>query len=547
MPSLNAAAITERFLERLRRDNIFYLLSALLMLSGCYLVCVPHLVTLKREAGGLVVLLGTINVYEALVVFACRFICRNAPRSREGSTLLVVALLFLLDVTFTINACLSIDTAFGISVASASLLLALLKLFALERGARFPVFGSLKIFLIPAIAFLYSFQGVLALYPQGTLAWRAAASCAVWLAFGALPLLLLWRPWRVDHAAPAAPSDPEPWWQTESFKRMAAALSLVLIGLQLLGQTWVHRAPLHAVFAVPLLLSLLAAAPWFVALRNRRRWLAVRVSAACVLLVLACVGSGHVPWTLRMFGASAAVTPFRIDCLFAFAIFALLRVREGRAAYLDWGLGFIALGAMGCDARGILRFAAEPALANAFACVALGCVWLAFRVTFHRAAAVLTLGLYFVLRALAIENGVENGRLEFVRWEALGLLAFWIVFAERPQWIRHALLAAVFWLGVSSCAPEDFNGLVYFYAAAAVLVAACALDWRLYGTVLLTYLAASNLSAFGSPAPSSAASWGWLAIAAAFALFGLAFKITRAQLARSRPPPAENGSQEGRI
>ena len=49
---------------RLQRNNILYLLSAVLMLLGCYLVCVPYLITLKREVGGLLVLLGTINLYE---------------------------------------------------------------------------------------------------------------------------------------------------------------------------------------------------------------------------------------------------------------------------------------------------------------------------------------------------------------------------------------------------------------------------------------------------------------------------------------------------
>src|ERR1700712_647750 len=91
----------------LMRQNVFYLASALLMLAGCYMVCIPYLY--QRELGGLLVLLGVINAYELMVIVACCFIMRRTARSREPLPLVLVELLFLFDVTFTINACLPLN------------------------------------------------------------------------------------------------------------------------------------------------------------------------------------------------------------------------------------------------------------------------------------------------------------------------------------------------------------------------------------------------------------------------------------------------------
>src|SRR4051794_2202424 len=82
----------------LMRHNVCYLLSALLMLIGCYIVCVPYLFEFKI-IGGLIDLLGAINAYEIIVVLTCGFLIRNMPQSRESATLLLVELLFLLDIT----------------------------------------------------------------------------------------------------------------------------------------------------------------------------------------------------------------------------------------------------------------------------------------------------------------------------------------------------------------------------------------------------------------------------------------------------------------
>src|SRR6185436_4948868 len=112
----------------LMRHNVCYLLSALLMLIGCYIVCVPYLFELKI-IGGLIDLLGAINLYEFMVVLTCGFLIRHIPASRESRTLVLVELLFLLDVTFTVNGSLPIHFRWGLILAAGSLALALIKIF----------------------------------------------------------------------------------------------------------------------------------------------------------------------------------------------------------------------------------------------------------------------------------------------------------------------------------------------------------------------------------------------------------------------------------
>ncbi|MCY3023573.1 MAG: hypothetical protein NTW87_31725, partial [Planctomycetota bacterium] len=217
------------------RQNVFYLLSAFLMLLGCYLISLPHLLTPRPDITELLVLLGVINIYEGLVILACGFILRRLPASREATLLLLIEILFLFDMTFTASSCLTRHFKLGLGVAAAGFVLALLKLYALETGARHALFHRLKRFLIPALLVLYSFQGVLVLHSSEFPALRALCAYAIWLTFGALALLL---PPDISDAVPPA----APWWAARSFRCAVGSLSLGLLALQLVAQSWVHRA-----------------------------------------------------------------------------------------------------------------------------------------------------------------------------------------------------------------------------------------------------------------------------------------------------------------
>jgi len=53
----------------LQRNGLLYLLSALFMLIGCYLVCQPHLLEYKQFSS-LLTLLSVVNCYEIMVIAA---------------------------------------------------------------------------------------------------------------------------------------------------------------------------------------------------------------------------------------------------------------------------------------------------------------------------------------------------------------------------------------------------------------------------------------------------------------------------------------------
>lgn len=531
--------LTGKFLARLQHNNIFYMLSACLMLLGCYLVCVPYLLNLKREVGGLLVLLGTINVYEGLVVLASGYVCRRAPASRESSTLLIVSLLFLLDVTFTINACLPVNLILGVAVAGFSFVLALAKLYALEMGAGYSVYGRLSAFLIPALLFLYSFQGLLVLYPQDEhlLPWREAASGLAWLLYGTLPLPLIWI-WNSETAASTAP--PRPWWQTQQFGRVVVILALVLTGLQLLGQSWVYRAPLNASNLVPLLLALLAVAHQFVEFKDLHAWRKIRIGLACGVLLFSAMAAPAVQWPFHGFGVTELFTTYRIHCIFAALVLGLLHLREGGRASFDAAFSFSLLALMGHSLPNQAKFLMTPELPNACAVLVLGAGWLALHYTPIRLGLLATFCLWVGLR-LAIWE-IQPGSLhnEFWRWWLACLLAMRIAHKPQLNTFDRGLLVVVWCLGVWNCGAEFSTGLPYFYGVALVLLGACIRKWRVYGAVLLTYLLAANLAAYGAPVPSSAAAWGWLVIVLAFVVFALAFQITRRRLVPAAETSTEN-------
>lgn len=526
----------ERLVRHLQRHNLFYLLSALLMLLGCYLISVPYLVSLNREASGLLMLLGTINLYEALVILACGFICRQAPRSREGSTLLLVALLFLLDVTFTINACLPVGRVLGIAVGSFSFVLALFKMYALERGARFPIFKEIRVFLTTAVLFLYSFQGLLGLYPEGTPAWKQAASCAVWTLYGLLPLLLWNLPLPRTKIAWAEPHA-EPWWQSDRFRRTAIVITMGLLALQIAGAAWVHEAPCPFVFLIPLVIACTTIVPFFFREQDHAAILLMRIWTVATLLLLCGSLGSDIVWTPGLEKWRVTLTPFRIDCLVAALSFLLLRLREKTPLYLDLACGCLGLAAASHNMESLMRLLfREPPLAATVACVLVGAVWLLTRVTFRRALFFWLCSLVLVVRMLHSEQLISSALLEISRWAPLGLLALCLMFGRGAKYARAALIAWIWLWGVWSCDPSDLASLVYFYAAAGVMIAGCALSAAIFLPALLAFLLAANASAFGTPLPSRSSAWGWLAILLAFACLGIAFQITRKALQEATAP-----------
>ncbi|MDB5332816.1 MAG: hypothetical protein JWP03_3967 [Phycisphaerales bacterium] len=106
--------------------NPFYLLSALCMVAGCYALN-SGLAPRTAEVPKLLVLLGTLNAYEAMVVALGLFLVRRRGIFRDGRTLLLIEAPFLVDLTFLNAETGSVSLGAGALLSAIVLLLALLK------------------------------------------------------------------------------------------------------------------------------------------------------------------------------------------------------------------------------------------------------------------------------------------------------------------------------------------------------------------------------------------------------------------------------------
>ena len=114
--------------------NLFFLLSGLCMLFGCYLLN-GALYTRAGDVRKLVILLLVINAYEAMIIpLGLMLIRRGEFFKRDGRMLLVLELLFLIDITFTNGVISTVDARWGWLIALVVLVLAAVKLGIILRA-----------------------------------------------------------------------------------------------------------------------------------------------------------------------------------------------------------------------------------------------------------------------------------------------------------------------------------------------------------------------------------------------------------------------------
>jgi hypothetical protein len=92
-------SLCHRFLHRLQQNNPFYLLSAACMLAGC-LAVTNSLSWVSIPLGRLLILIATLNVYEAALLALAAYLIRVRQVGRDGVVLLILEAFFLIDITF---------------------------------------------------------------------------------------------------------------------------------------------------------------------------------------------------------------------------------------------------------------------------------------------------------------------------------------------------------------------------------------------------------------------------------------------------------------
>ncbi|MHC5053204.1 MAG: hypothetical protein ACYTKD_00635 [Planctomycetota bacterium] len=526
-------------LEFLARHNVLYILSALLMLVGCLLISLPRPFHLVDLVGLLVV----INLYEAMVIAATAWIARRAPAcaaeaatarrrpaSREPNVLLLVETAFLLDAHFTLNACVTADALWGPLIATASLALALAKVYLMARLTGGQVFAGLKRILLPAIVFVHAFQAVLVLARNASPAAREISTFALWLAMGALPLLLMSVRFsdRKDGTRGGMP-----WWRTAGFARAVGVLSIIVPLALLAGQTWAHDAPFSAGVLLPVVFSLLVAAPAIFPRANAESVRAVHVVVTAIGAVVA-IATEELAW-----GAAPGLvlSPTRAGFVFGAAAFLLAFARERRGAAWNLAFALLALAALGHDAEHIAGTLLAPGAWHAGAVSALAFLWWLRGRSCERAVA--ATGVVILVTARAIEGAwpTVSAPLEFLRWMPAATLAISTAYDVRERLLRSALFALVFGLGAGGLAGTGAPGVVYFFAAFAALGVATLRGGRAYLIALAAYPVASAMVYWQMPLPKTPGQWGALVIVCAFGAFAGALAVTRLRMGRDGPDP----------
>jgi hypothetical protein len=221
------------------KGNPFYLLSALSMLAGCYTL--SHALALQPgQADKLALLLGTVNLYELIVIGLALALLERRDGSRDARVLLGLEALFLVDATFLSAEFFAISRKAGLVAMATGLGFAVLKLWLL-RGALRRRLSIAPFALLPQLAAILAVPWLMS--ELAAARWLSpGVAYALWWA-AALGLLL--QP-PLTGGKTAGDVGTPLWW------RLAPPLSLIL---HLAATGWVHGVAPHLAYLAPLLVA----------------------------------------------------------------------------------------------------------------------------------------------------------------------------------------------------------------------------------------------------------------------------------------------------
>lgn len=303
-PSLRSLLLT--FLVH---HNPFYLLSAVSMLIGCYALN-AGLATRTGEIGKLLALIGVLNFYELILIALGLYLIRCRGLIRDGRTLLLLEIPFLVDLAFLNAEASSVSLSRGLLLNLIVLSLALLKVAVVMRL----LFGRIPRHALGLIAM----QLALLLMMPSAFKWfehrGEVTEARFYLAWWAVGLLLVLfelqeRFQRTDDTGPAARV-------AHTMRRLYMVLPLASAVAHLSMLQWVYRVHFTAGDLSPLLVGIAFAVGRLPGVRPERILL-VRLLAPAAAIVFALndppVVHGHLfgqlgaaPWLLTL--AAAYVT-----------------------------------------------------------------------------------------------------------------------------------------------------------------------------------------------------------------------------------------------
>ncbi|HYF48252.1 MAG TPA: hypothetical protein VEJ63_02535 [Planctomycetota bacterium] len=513
------------------RSYLLYLLSALIMLAGCYLVCSPYLKSF-HDRRGLLSLPLVLLVYELLIIGACGWLIRRAPRAPEARTLFWIEVLFLLDLTFTVNACLPLHYLGGAIVATA---LSCQKMILLQSLAGERIFGRLLIFLFPLMFLIYSCQGLLEIYPAKLAPERQAMTFSVWLALGLSILfipLALQRGRNDEDAHNAAASGH--WWASDGFRRAVVLVFLIGALFQLGWQMWVHSSPVTFMQSAPVVLAILCVLPSFLPKCDPVVISGVRALVIFNLVLIWLFGLSHQAWPARPnSGIMFMISELRITLIFGGVALWLAFLNERHLYLVQISAFLLTLGLLGHDLWTMSLHLRQPGLSVPIALLVPALLWLRYEPSFSRGLLVASAWLWVACHAAERAAGC-GAFTEFLRyWPLVALLWSWLAKAPWPLG-RFVCTAAIIAHGALGYVAGDVPSTIYYFVGFIVL--AGAMGWRRRALLpLLSYAAWPHAPSFTPSATSKSIEFnsGWLLVLLAFTVLAAALWLTKTRVEES--------------
>jgi len=141
--------------------NYFYIISALSMMLGCYLLMPSASITEAEQFGRRLRSLAMLQGYEVLVIAAALWIVRKLKCLDDAFTLLLIEIALLLDPTFFSNAFFTLRTPASVSLNFTCFILAPIKLGILQWGLGLRFTGRANLSFLVAAALVYLGEGPL--------------------------------------------------------------------------------------------------------------------------------------------------------------------------------------------------------------------------------------------------------------------------------------------------------------------------------------------------------------------------------------------------
>lgn len=325
------------------RQNVFYLMSALFMILGCYLALKPFQ-QVTRSLTDLIIYFALINTYEALLVITAIYITVKKNVVRDGIVLLFLECFFLADATLMNSVYYLQGLWTGITINAIILLLAGLKVFFVARYMKLAFPRSFYVFLALGLAYLYMFTAFAA-YELKQVYDKSILLYVIWTVAGLIPLFLI----RIKGNTQANTGV-----LSELTRKAQVILPLIIIGLTIIHLAtfnWIISETFYPCFLSTFLISLATILPEFMPrLKEEKRLTQLQY----VLIIAGILFTLGFPNILR-FKWLVTFSPLTISLVLAAMAFIYFSLIYRRVLYGVYSVLLITTALIGSDAEIIVE------------------------------------------------------------------------------------------------------------------------------------------------------------------------------------------------